>query len=124
MKSKLERALAENLIAERGTDGALSYATAQALEHQMAENTPAREHWQRVILELRALTSRPPQTSNVDIYRSARILLGTYGEAAALREADVRASRCDALGQAVYARIKAAIVELARMEPDAGERVQ
>lgn len=124
MKPSLERALAENLIAERGRAGALSYATAQALEHHMAEDVMAHEHWQRVILELRALTSRPPQTSNLDIYRSARILLGTYGEGEALREADVRASRCDALGQAVYARIKAAIVELARTEPEAGERVQ
>jgi hypothetical protein len=75
-------------------------------------------------MKLRHLQVTP---SNLDIYRSAKLLIDQYGDGASLHAAN----RCDEMldagdldGRAVWSRIYEAVLELSRTEPGEGERVQ
>ena len=64
-------------------------------------------------------------TNNLDVYRSAKLLIDQQGEAAALEaamKADAMLDRGDLDGAAVWRRIVAAINELQRVALRAGER--
>ena len=64
-------------------------------------------------------------TSDLDIYRSAHTLIKQHGEGAAIQaamKADAMLDRGDLGGAAVWRRIVAAVNELQRDEPAAGER--
>ena len=65
--------------------------------------------------------------TNLDIYRSASVLLNRYGDGASLHAA----SRADEMlaagnmdGRALWGRIYEAVLELGREAPGEGERVQ
>lgn len=65
--------------------------------------------------------------SDLDIYRSAKLLIDQYGDAASLHAAN----RCDEMldkgdldGRAVWSRIYEAVLESSRTGPGEGERVQ
>ncbi len=63
--------------------------------------------------------------SDIDIYRSAKLIVDKYGDdapiEAALR-ADAMLERGDLDGYAVWKRILAAVEELGRVKPEDGER--
>lgn len=64
--------------------------------------------------------------TNLDIFRSAKLLLDKHGEDAELRAAekhDAMLARGDVDGVLVWKRILAAIGELRREKPIAGEKV-
>ncbi len=66
-------------------------------------------------------------TSDLDIYRSANILVKRCGEDAALkaaRRADVMLERGDMDGYAVWKQIVRAVEEMQRTEPAIGEVLQ
>ncbi len=66
-------------------------------------------------------------TSDLDIYRSANILVKRCGEDAALkaaRRADVMLERGDMDGYAVWKQIVKAVEEMQRTEPAIGEVLQ
>ena len=65
--------------------------------------------------------------TNLDIWRSASVLLNQYGEGASLHAAN----KCDEMldagnmdGRALWGRIYEAVLELGREAPGEGERVQ
>ncbi len=65
-------------------------------------------------------------TSDLDIYRTAKVLVKRYGENAALEAAQ----RADAMlekgcldGQRMWKRVLAAVKEIQREEPEEGEAV-
>ena len=65
--------------------------------------------------------------TDVDIWRSAKLLIDQYGDAASLHAAN----RCDEMldkgdldGRAVWSQIYEAVMELMKTEPGEGERVQ
>lgn len=65
--------------------------------------------------------------SDLDIYRSAKLLIDQYGDGASLHAAN----RCDEMldkgdidGRAAWSRIYEAVLELSRTGPGEGERVQ
>ncbi len=65
-------------------------------------------------------------TSDLDIYRTANVLVKHYGEDAALEAAQ----RADAMlekgcldGQRIWKRVLAAVIEILRWEPREGEAV-
>jgi hypothetical protein len=65
--------------------------------------------------------------SDLDIYRSAKLLTDQHGDAASLHAAN----RCDEMldkgdldGRAVWSQIYEAVMELMKTEPGEGERVQ
>jgi hypothetical protein len=65
--------------------------------------------------------------TDVDIWRSAKLLIDQYGDAASLHAAN----RCDEMldkgdldGRAVWSKVYEAVLVLLRKEPGAGERVQ
>ncbi len=63
-------------------------------------------------------------TSDLDIYRSANVLIREHGEDAALEaamRADAMLEKGDLEGQAVWKRIVRAVEEIRRTEPTAGE---
>ncbi len=65
-------------------------------------------------------------TSDIDIYRSAHVIVKTHGRDAAIAAA-MRANEMlekgDLAGYAVWKRILKAVEELQRMEPVAGDRL-
>ncbi len=64
---------------------------------------------------------------DLDIYRSANVLVKRYGEDAALkaaRRADVMLERGDMDGYAVWKQIVKAVEEMQRTEPAIGEVLQ
>jgi len=64
---------------------------------------------------------------DLDIYRSAHVLVKRYGQDAPLeaaQRADAMLEAGDMDGHAVWLRITAAVEELLRAEPRPGERVQ
>ena len=65
--------------------------------------------------------------SDLDIYRSANVLIGEHGEDApteAARKADAMLEKGDLAGQAVWLRIARATKELLSKERPAGATVQ
>ena len=65
--------------------------------------------------------------SDIDIYRSAKLLVTQHGDEApihAAMRADELHEKGDLDGYAVWRRIIGAIDEMCRTEPGAGERVQ
>ncbi len=65
--------------------------------------------------------------SNLDIYRSASVLIRRYGAGASLHaahRADEMLDKGDMDGRAVWGRIYEAVLELGREAPGEGERVQ
>ena len=64
--------------------------------------------------------------SDLDIYRSARLLIESHGSAEAARHALQRGIELqgDLLGQAVWLRIFEAVKVLAKDQPNRGEHVQ
>ncbi len=63
-------------------------------------------------------------TSDLDIYRSANLLIGQHGETAATHaamEADRLLAKGEMAGKRTWARIMRAIEELQRQEPGPGE---
>ncbi len=65
--------------------------------------------------------------SDLDIYRSANVLIREHGEDAALeaaQRADAMLAKGDLEGQAVWKRIVRAVVEIERPEPVPGETTQ
>ena len=66
-------------------------------------------------------------TPDLDIYRSANVLLNRYGDGASLtpaNRADEMLDKGDLDGRAVWLRIHEAVIELGRPAPGKGERVQ
>ena len=66
-------------------------------------------------------------TSDLDIYRSASVLLSRYGASASLHaanRADAMLDKGDLDGRAVWLRIHEAVVELGRTALDEGEAGQ
>ena len=66
-------------------------------------------------------------TTNLDIYRSAWVLIRRYGDGASLHAVNKADEMLDAGnmdGRAVWLRIHDAVVELGREAPGEGERVQ
>ncbi len=66
-------------------------------------------------------------TSDLDIYRSASVLLNRYGDGASLHaanRADELLDKGDMDGRALWGRIYEAVLELGREAPGEGERVQ
>jgi len=64
-------------------------------------------------------------TTEIDIYRSAHILIKQHGEGAAIQaamEADAMLDKGGLDGAAVWRQIVAAVNELQREEPAVGER--
>jgi hypothetical protein len=64
-------------------------------------------------------------TSEIDVYRSAHTLIEQHGEGAAIQaamEADAMLEKGDLDGAAVWRLIVAAVHELQREEPEAGEQ--
>ncbi len=64
-------------------------------------------------------------TSDLDIYRSAKLLVDQHGEDAALEaamQADKLLAAGDMAGKRAWVRIMKAIEELQRTEPGQGER--
>ena len=64
-------------------------------------------------------------TSEIDVYRSAKLLIDKHGEWAAIQaalEADAMLDKGDLDGAAVWRRVVAAINELQRTESKPGER--
>ncbi len=65
-----------------------------------------------------------PLTSDLDMYRSAKLLIGQHGEEAsgfAVKQADKQAEAGDREGQAVWLRVLSAIEELHRVRPNRDE---
>ncbi len=65
-------------------------------------------------------------TSDIDIFRSASVLIREHGDDAALeaaQRADAMLERGDMEGAAVWRRIVKAAKELQRAEPSAGEAI-
>ncbi len=65
-------------------------------------------------------------TSDLDIYRSANVLVKRHGQDApieAAMRADAMLERADLDGYAVWKRILAAVKELLRKQPVRGDRV-
>ena len=65
--------------------------------------------------------------SEIDVYRSAKLFIEQHGDEAAIQaamKADAMLDRGDLDGAAVWRTIGAAINELLREEPAAGERQQ
>ena len=65
-------------------------------------------------------------TSDIDIYRSAQVLVKQHGLAApieAAMRADAMLDKGDLDGYAVWKRVVKAVAELQRAEPGAGVRV-
>jgi hypothetical protein len=63
-------------------------------------------------------------TSNLDVYRSAKLLIDDHGEAAAIEaamKADAMLDQGDLDGAAVWRRIVAAVNEIQQAEPGPGE---
>ena len=63
--------------------------------------------------------------TNLDIYRSASVLISRYGAAASLHaanRADEMLAEGDLDGRAVWGRIHEAVLELGRVAPGEGER--
>ncbi len=66
-------------------------------------------------------------TSDLDIYRSANVLIREHGEDAALEaamRADAMLEKGGLEGQAVWKRIVRAVEEIQREEPAPGEAIQ
>ena len=64
-------------------------------------------------------------TSDLDVYRSAHALIQQHGEAAAIEaamKADAMLDKGDLDGAAVWRQVVAAVNDLQRDEPAAGER--
>ena len=65
-------------------------------------------------------------TSDLDIYRTANVLVKHYGEDAALeaaQRADIMLEKGSLDGQRVWERVPAAVKEIQRQEPREGEAV-
>lgn len=65
--------------------------------------------------------------SDLDIYRSAKLLIDQYGGGASLHAAnhcDEMLDKGDFDGRAVWARIYEAVLELSKVGPGEGESVQ
>ncbi len=66
-------------------------------------------------------------TSQIDVYRSAKLFIDQHGDEAAIQaayQADAMLDKGDLDGAAVWRRIVAVINELQREEPAPGERWQ
>jgi hypothetical protein len=67
-------------------------------------------------------------TNDIDIYRTAKLLLDAHGEAEAWRFATARAIDLhiaeDMAGRATWQRVLSALHEMTRNEPMAGEPIQ
>ena len=64
--------------------------------------------------------------SDIDIYRSAQVIVQTHHRDAAIEaamRADEMLEKGDVLGYAVWRRILKVVEELQRMEPAAGDRI-
>ncbi len=64
--------------------------------------------------------------SDIDIYRSAHVVVKRYGEDAAIEaamRADEMLEKGELAGYGVWRRILEAVEELERMEPAAGDRL-
>lgn len=62
-------------------------------------------------------------TSNLDIYRCAKLLVDRYGDQATLHaahRAEALNEKGDIQGAAVWVQIRSAAIELMRSEPDVG----
>lgn len=65
-------------------------------------------------------------TSEIDVYRSAKLFIEQHGDEAAIQaayQADAMLDKGDLDGAAVWRRIVAVINELQREEPAAGEKL-
>ncbi len=70
------------------------------------------------------LPVRPPMTSDLDIYRSAKLLIDKHGEDAsgfAAKQAGKQAKAGDREEHAVWLRVLKAVMELQRTRPRRGE---
>ncbi len=66
-----------------------------------------------------------PMTSEIDVYRSAKLYIDQHGEAAAIEaamKADAMLDKGDLDGAAVWRQIVAAVNDIQRDEPAVGER--
>ena len=73
------------------------------------------------------MESYRPMVSDLDIYRSAAVLIREHGEDAALeaaRLADAMLEKGDLDGQRVWKSVLEAVRELQRMEPQTGQSLQ
>ncbi len=64
-------------------------------------------------------------TTDLDIYRTAKVLINRYGDGSCLHaasRADELLGRGDLDGRAVWLRIHEAVLELGRAEPSEGEK--
>ncbi len=67
-----------------------------------------------------------PMTSDLDIYRTANVVIREHGEDAALEaalRADAMLEKGSLGGQRVWKRVLAAVKEIQRQEPEEGEAV-
>lgn len=65
--------------------------------------------------------------SDLDMWRSAKLLIDQYGAGASLHAThriDEMLDKGDLDGRALWSRIYEAVLELSRTEPDARERIQ
>ena len=70
------------------------------------------------------LTGRPP-ILDIDVYRSAKLLVSHHGQDAILKaalRADELLDQCDLDGKRVWLRIRAVVLELLKVRPE-GEAV-
>ncbi len=69
----------------------------------------------------------PPMTTDLDIYRSAKLLINQHGQDAAheaARRANALRDKGDPDGEAVWLRIRKAVLELLRERSADGKAVQ
>ena len=109
------------LIAESGPPGAWHAATREAIEAHLSGRAIDRAYWKAVQVELLRTAPRPGP-GDLDIYRTAKMLIARHGSHQAWHVVMERATReQDTLHhQAIYLRVADAIKALSPGGPEEG----
>lgn len=115
MDDRDPRLVARTLLAEHGPPEAWQHSTREAIEAHLRHDAAAAAHWAAVQQELKAIAPRPG-AGDLDIYRSARGLIGERGSQDAWRHAMQQGVEAgdDLAEQTYWLRVADAVNALAR----------
>ena len=106
--------VAHTLLGEQGPPEAWQHSTREAIDAHLRQDAAAAAHWSAVQQELKVVAPRPG-AGDLDIYRSARMLMGERGAHGAWSYAMQQGIEAagDLLKQAYWLRVSDAVSALA-----------
>ena len=113
MDDRDPKQVARTILIEQGPPEAWQHATREAIEAHLRDGAPAATHWAAVQEGLKAIAPRPG-AGDLDIYRSARALIGERGTQEAWRHAMQQGAEAgdDLLKQVYWLRVADAVTAL------------